>query len=150
MIGEITKDSQSKAEHFIRLQDITMFPDRVEVCVPSSKTDQLGRGTTVVIPSQRDINVCPVKKLKEYLLVRGSYSGPLFCHFDKIPLSRYQFNAALKKALAYLNIPAQGYKNHSFRIGMATALCADGRSDEEIKRMGRWKSSAFQGYIRVC
>ena len=149
-IGEITKDSQSKAEHFIRLQDITMFPDRVEVCVPSSKTDQLGRGTTVVIPSQRDINVCPVKKLKEYLLVRGSYSGPLFCHFDKIPLSRYQFNAVLKKALAYLNIPAQGYKNHSFRIGMATALCADGRSDEEIKRMGRWKSSAFQGYIRVC
>jgi hypothetical protein len=49
-----------------------MFPDRVEVCVPSSKTDQLGRGTTVVIPSQRDIKVCPVKKLKEYLLVRGA------------------------------------------------------------------------------
>ena len=44
-IGEITKDSQSKAEHFKRLQDITMFPDRMEVCVPSSKTDQLGRGT---------------------------------------------------------------------------------------------------------
>ena len=64
-IGKITKDSHSKAEHFIRLQDITMFPDRVEVCVPSSKTDQLDRGTTVVIPSQRDIHVCPVKKLKE-------------------------------------------------------------------------------------
>jgi hypothetical protein len=44
------------------------------------KTDQLGRDTTVVITSQRDINVCPVKKLKEYLLERGSYSGPLFCH----------------------------------------------------------------------
>ena len=70
-------------------------------------------------------------------MVRGSYSGPLFCYFDKAPLSRYQFNAVLKKALAYLNIPAQGYKNHSFRIGMATTLCADGRSDEEIKRMGR-------------
>ena len=94
------------------------------------KTDQLGRDTTVVITSQRDINVCPVKKLKEYLLERGSYSGPLFCHFDKTPLNRYQFNAVLKKALVY--------------------SCADGRSDEEIKRMGRWKSSAFQGYIRVC
>ena len=145
-IGEITKDSQSKAEHFIRLQDITMFPDRMEACVPSSKTDQLGRGTTVVISSQRDINVCPLNFFKEYLLVRVSYAGPLFCHFYKTPLSRYQFNAVLKKALTYLNIPAEGYKNHSFRIGMATALCAD----EEIKRMGRWKSSAFQGYIRVC
>jgi hypothetical protein len=50
-----------------------MFLDRVKVCAPSSKTDQLGRGTTVVIPSQRDINVCPEKKLKEYLLERGSY-----------------------------------------------------------------------------
>ena len=61
-MGEFTKDSQSKAEHFIRLQDITMFPDRMEICVPSSKTDQLGRGTTVAIPSQRDIDVCSVKK----------------------------------------------------------------------------------------
>jgi hypothetical protein len=53
----------------------------------------------------REINVCPEKKLKEYLLERGSYSGSLFCHFDKTPLSRYQFNAVLKKALAYSNIP---------------------------------------------
>ena len=71
MIGEITKDSQSKAEHFIRLQDITMFPDRVEVCVPSSKTDQLGRVTTVVIPSQRDIHVCPVKKIEGISIGKG-------------------------------------------------------------------------------
>ena len=128
-----------------------MFPDRVEICVPSSKTDQLGRGTTVVITSQRDIYVSSAKKkLKKFLLERGSYSGPPFCHVDKTPLSRHQFNAVLKKALSYLNIPAQDYKNNSFRIGMAIELCADRRSDEEIKRIGRWKSSAFRGYIRVC
>ena len=101
------------------------------------KTDQLGRDTTVVITSQRDINVCPVKQLKEYLLERGSYSGPRFCHFHKTPLNRYQFNAVLKKALVYLNIPAQGYKTHSFRIGMTTALCADGRSDVGNKTYGK-------------
>ena len=147
---EITKDSQSKAEHLIILQYITMFPDRMEICLPFSKTEQLGRGTTVVIPSQRDIDVCSVKKMKEYLLERGSYSGPLFCHVDKTPLSRHQFNAVLKKALSYLNIPAQDYKNNSFRIGMAIELCADRRADEEIKRMGRWKFSAFRGCMRVC
>jgi hypothetical protein len=63
-------------------------------------------------------------------------------------LSRYQFNAVLKKSLAYLHVPAQRYKNHSFRIGMTIALSEEGRSDEEIKRMGRWKSRAFEGYIR--
>jgi hypothetical protein len=77
-IGEITKDSQSKAEHFKRLQDITMFPDRMEVCVPSSKTDQLGRGTTVVISSQRDINVCPVKKIEGISIGKGVLFWPTF------------------------------------------------------------------------
>ena len=146
-IGEITKDSQSRAEHFIRLQDITMFSDRVEVCVPSSKTDQLGRGTMVVISSELDTSVCPVIKLREYLLVREPVSGPLFCHFDNTPVSRYQFNAILKKALAYLNVPAKGYKNHSFRTGMATALSSEGMSDVEIKRAGR---VTYLLYIKIC
>jgi hypothetical protein len=52
-------------------------------------------------------------------------------------LSRYQFNAVLKQSLAYLHVPAQGYTNHSFRIGMATALSEEGRSDEELKRRGK-------------
>ena len=66
-IGEITKDTREKAEHFIRLQDIKTFSDRVEVCVPSSRTDQLGRGViTVVIPSEPDCHVFPVIKLREY------------------------------------------------------------------------------------
>jgi hypothetical protein len=43
----------------------------------------------------------------------------------------------LKQSLAYLHVPAQGYKNHSFRIGMATALSEEGRSDEELKRRGK-------------
>ena len=103
----------------------------------------------MVIPSQSDIDVRSVKKIKEYLLERGSYSGPRFCHVDKTPLIRYQFNAVLKKALSYLNIPAQDYKNNSFRIGMAIELCADRRSDEKTKHIGRLKSSAIRGCIRV-
>jgi hypothetical protein len=58
------------------------------------------------------------KNIEGISIGEGSYSGPHFCHVDKTPLSRYKFNALLKKALAYLNIPAQGYQNHSFRIGM--------------------------------
>jgi hypothetical protein len=50
------------------------------------------------------------------------------------------------RVLCNLAYPKKAMK----RDRKATALCADGRSDEEIKRMGRWKSSAFQGYIRVC
>jgi hypothetical protein len=65
-VDEITKDTRGKAEHFIRLQDKKSFSDRVKICVPSSRTDQLGRGVTVIIPSEPDCHVCPVIKLREY------------------------------------------------------------------------------------
>jgi hypothetical protein len=45
------------------------------------------------------------KNIEGISIGEGSYSGPHFCHVDKTPLSRYKFNALLKKALAYLNIP---------------------------------------------
>ena len=131
LVSEITKDTRGKAEHFIRLQDIKMFSDKVEVCFPSSKTDQFGRGTTVVIPSEPDCYVCPVIRLREYLLIR---KGQLICHFDGTYLSRYQFSAVLKKSLAYLHVPAQGYKNHSFRIGMATAL-SEVRKEDRMQKL---------------
>ena len=108
----------------------------------------MGKGATVVIRSQPDCHVCPEIKLWEYLLIRNPLQGNFFGHFDGTHLSRYQFNAVLKKSLAYLHLPAQGYKKHSFRIGMATASNEEGRSVEEIKRMGRWKSCALEGYIR--
>jgi hypothetical protein len=40
-------------------------------------------------------------------------------------------------------------KGHSFRIGAATAAAIQGASDEDIQRMGRWKSQAFKRYIRI-
>jgi hypothetical protein len=106
-----------------------MFSDRVEVCVPSSKTDQFGRGAKVVIPSEPDCHICQVIKLREYLLIR---KGILICHLNGTHLRRYQFSAVLTKSLAYLNVPAQGYKNQSFRIGMANAL-------SEVRKEGRMK-----------
>ena len=34
-------------------------------------------------------------------------------------------------------------------IGAATTAAMRGLSDEEIQRMGRWKSQAFRKYIRI-
>jgi hypothetical protein len=108
-----------------------MFSDRVEVCVPSSKTDQFGRGAKVVIPSEPDCHICQVIKLREYLLIR---KGILICHLNGTHLRRYQFSAVLTKSLAYLNVPAQGYKNQSFRIGMATAL-SEVRKEDRMQKL---------------
>ena len=50
-----------------------------------------------------------------------------------------------------LNIPHHGLiKPHSFRIGGATALMAAGRTQQDIKNMGRWASDVYLIYSRVC
>ena len=38
---------------------------------------------------------------------------------------------------------------HSFRIGAATFAATQGYTAQQIQAMGRWKSSAFQRYVRV-
>jgi hypothetical protein len=42
---------------------------------------------------------------------------------------------------------AHQYKGHSFRRGGATSLARAGVQEHTIKKMGRWKSSAYQLYI---
>ena len=41
------------------------------------------------------------------------------------------------------------YTGHSFRIGAATSAAQVGLSDSPIQILGRWRSSAFQHYLRT-
>lgn len=148
-VGELTVDVHKRTNHFVRLQDIQVYDDRLEVCIPSSKTDQYSSGTTLIIQAQKDNRTCPVRLLKQFLKERSPNMGALFCHFDKSPLSRYQFSAVLKKAISSFGVPTKVYKSHSFRLGAATTFANEGRSDEEIKSFGRWKSEVFRNYIRI-
>ena len=57
-------------------------------------------------------------------------------------------------ALAFLNnrLARAGYGTtfgHSFRIGGASFLLAQGVSPEVVRLMGRWRSLAYEVYIRA-
>ena len=41
------------------------------------------------------------------------------------------------------------YNTHSFRIGAATSAIEAGISDVQVKMLGRWKSDAYQRYVRT-
>ena len=83
----------------------------------------------------------------KYIAERPSITEPLFCHFNGNPMSRYQLVFVLSKALKVLGIDASGYKSHSFRIGAVSLAAAQNISNEEIMKLGRWKSIAFKSYI---
>lgn len=119
----------------------------VEVTIRYSKTDQSGRSTTLVI-SARDGEFCQVRALANFTRIRPHIGGQLFVHFGGDPLTRYQFDAVLKKGAQLLGLPLRGISPHSFRIGAATSAAICDMSVEEIKSMGRWQSAAVKIYIR--
>jgi len=150
-IGELTVSSSKGrlATHTLLNTDVYFKSDTEELVINlrSSKTDQFNKGSTIVIPKASDIS-CAVISMREYLQIRPRVDGPLFCHFNGEPLTRYQFSAILIKTLNLAGVGGGNYKAHSFRIGAATALSMAGYSDDKVKEVGRWKSTAFKSYVR--
>lgn len=120
------------------------------VSIRISKTNQTGPTTTLRIPAAADnSNFCCVTAVKNYLTLRPTGAQYFFCHADSSPLTRSQFSGVLSKAIRIMGLPTQLYLSHSFRIGRATMLAAQGVSHESIKKLGRWKSDVVERYIRL-
>ena len=106
----------------------------------------LSRHTVMKQPSML---ICPVKNMSDYLQIRGSKQGPLFISTSGEPVQQRTFNAQLKVALEFAGYSAERYKSHSFRIGGASLMAAQGASITQIQQAGRWKTYAFLSYIRI-
>lgn len=141
--------SNGNGRHIISVSDVSFGDGMLKVNIPSSKTDQLGRGSSFVIQAQSDRTLCPHSHINSYLTVRPPIPGPLFCHFNGSPLTRYQLVSVLKKSLNLAGIDHKGFSSHSFRIGGATSLALAGFSDDLIMQAGRWRSFAYKTYIRA-
>jgi site-specific recombinase XerD len=77
-------------------------------------------------------------------------TAPLFVTDEKqqLPLTRRYITEQLPTLCAAAGIAhAEDYKGHSFRRGGATSLARAGVQWHTIKKMGRWKSNAYQLYI---
>ena len=55
------------------------------------------------IKSQAKANYCPVRKLREFLRLRGRSKDPLCCYRDLNPIKRSEFCSVLKEALLFAN-----------------------------------------------
>ncbi|XP_072041931.1 integrase/recombinase xerD homolog [Amphiura filiformis] len=120
----------------------------LQVRLRFSKTDQRGNATVLTIRNAGEASVCPVSAMVRFLRVRPTGEGPLFVHLDKSPLTRYQVNHILRKALEFGGYPSHKFSSHSFRIGAATSAAVSGFSSEEIQSLGRWRSGIYKVYVR--
>ena len=107
-----------------------------------------GATPTIMVNADPTSPNCPVAAMRQYLVNRGQHPGPLFIHPDKSAITRLQFSLILKSTATMCSLQAARYNTHSFRIGRATQMATDGQSDQTIRSAGRWRSTAYQRYIR--
>ena len=152
--GEITVPSASSFDISRHLTfgnvsvDKLHSPTTVRIRLKTSKTDPFREGVDVFV-GKSGCPLCPVSALLEYLVVRGSGPGPLFMFQDGMPLTRPGFVAKVKGTLTRAGIDSSHFSGHSFRSGAATTAAERGIGDSTIKMLGRWKSSAYQLYVKT-
>lgn len=72
-----------------------------------------------------------------------------FTFDESNPISQSYYTSELKNALMYCGLDSKLYKSHSFRIGAASYAFHSKISEEKIRLMGRWNSSAVKRYFRI-
>ena len=107
------------------------------------------QGPPIVIHISQQANVtCPVMLVKAYIAQRGRAPGPLFCERPVKPVTYRTFYNWFHNLVRLCNVQGT-YNLHSFRVGGATFAAMKGMTDCQIKQLGRWRSSAYSGYIRM-
>ena len=127
--------------------DSSTAPSCIRVTIKASKTDPFRKGCSIHIGLGK-YPLCAVHASLAYLAIRGDGPGPLFLCQNGQPLSRTLLTNWLRQIMASAGISGN-FSSHSFRIGAATVAGRNGIPDHLIQELGRWKSSAFQSYIRT-
>lgn len=103
----------------------------------------------ILVKQSASSSFCPILLMQIYLAMTDTIPCPLFISKNAKPFLRSQFDILTRGVLAFCGFDSSKYKGHSFRIGVATAAASLGYSDNQIQRLGRWKSDAYKRYIRA-
>ena len=97
-VGELAveKKKGSDGNKVLAIGDVTFSANNesMYVRIRYSKADQAGVGVTLKFSQTRDA-IYPVQYMRSFLLVRPKVVGPLFCHVDGSPLTRFQLKVVL-------------------------------------------------------
>ena len=143
---------------WLRIEDLTPAGHGgLDVLLRFSKTDQDGAGETLALAEGVRAATCPVRAVRAWVGVlaeRGVRSGPLFRSVGKgrgqrlgaTPLTTRSVGLVLQRAAARAGVSAESLSPHSLRRGFATTAYAQGVSEKEISRTGRWRSLVVRSY----
>lgn len=112
-----------------------------------SKTDINHTGVQIVLAATGE-PTCPVASLRRLFLVDPQLpSAPLF-QLASGSFPRQRVITILRSRLIQAGLSDTGFSGHSFRKGAAQHASDHGMLEENIQKLGRWSSDAFQHYFK--
>jgi len=150
-LAEFTCENSKNPTQSLKASDVTVLrtggqrASAVQISLHHSKNNQYGRNQLIALQQvSSPCTLCPVRTVEAYLKVRPQRCIAFLSHYSKSPLTRHEFQAMLRKAIAAAGLEPRKYTSHSFRIGAASAAAGAGWTPEQIQNYGRWSSNAFQ------
>jgi integrase len=140
----------------LELADLTFHEQGLSVFVPSSKTDQNGKGRFLAVWPGRRASTDPVRVLRHWIDKRGKWAGPLITRITRrgdivmrSSITGEAINEIVKRVVARAGLDPKPYGAHSLRAGAVTACAELGRSDQEIMNFsGHESAKVMRMYVR--
>lgn len=139
----------------LTIEDTNFTEDGLIITLRRSKTDQLGQGRRIGIPRGSNPDTCPVRLLREWLLVADIQTGALFREVSRhgqvgqAALHSDSVGLIVKRAAGRAGIMPSLVAAHSLRAGLATQAAMNGATEFAImKQTGHRSLSMVRRYIR--
>ncbi|XP_040280125.1 uncharacterized protein LOC120995167 [Bufo bufo] len=143
--GEFTTTSATQTTHCLLASHLTKHGDHYILTLPHSKSSQLSPVDIPYYPTQN--RWCPVGVLDAYKQHHKFLPCQPLLQLRGSALTTTTFMTYVRSSLTQLGLNASNYSGHSFRIGAASTASSANIPAHVIKKLGRWKSSAFARYI---
>lgn len=133
------------------LADIADDGDGLHLTIHRSKTDQTGEGADLYVPIANNAQLCAVRAVREWLQAAAiiGAAGALFRRVSGLAgvgerLSDRSVDLVVRRCAKRAGLDAEGrYSAHSLRAGLVTTLAERGRTEVEIMRQSRHRSSTM-------
>ena len=145
-VGEFAKSGTDK--HTLDISNVDIVPDSSKVVLTLSSFKHAKKPAKLVIPAAREVDVCPVQALKNYLSIRPPGAGHCFRRKNGSVITRQLVAKTLKACAKAAGLDYEDFDTHSFRARRTTDLVEAGYSDAIIRESGRWSSDAYLSYVR--
>ena len=158
-VGELVKTNT--ANHTMKAKNIHVAQNKMKILILlySSKTLTEGgvphkikiTGTDNLMAPAALKFFCPFLLIRQFIEFRGGYltdEEQFFVFKDGTPIHHGHVRSTLRSMIKKLGLNPLVYNTHSLRTGRSVDMLRCSASIDEIKRAGRWKSSAVFRYLK--